>query len=37
MKRRARKLVIQHLENISRKALEDYQRNIQDYISFLRG
>ena len=37
MNRKARKLVIQHLENISRKALEDYQRNIQDYIKGKQG
>jgi predicted GIY-YIG superfamily endonuclease len=37
MKRRVRKLVTQHLENISRKALEDYQRNIQDYIKGKQG
>jgi hypothetical protein len=37
MNRKAKKLVIQHLENISRKALEDYQRNIQEYIKGKQG
>ena len=37
MATRIKRLVIQHLENISRKALEDYQRNIQEYIKGKQG